>query len=205
MLWKEGEFVWQVNIICDWKLCSVTWNTKLSHLNVLISSSALTYCTYLLHGLESYLRTNCFSASQKIPRILWNPKVHYRIHKCPPPVPILIQPNPVHTTTFDFLKIDLNIRTILPSTPWSPNWYLSLRLCVSPLPHLHYVPRPSHFYRFYHSNNIGWGVQIIKLLINSSVVERSKLPYLANGMEQIRVLLGTLTVRQLARNSSACI
>ena len=52
---------------------------------------------------------NRFAASQAIPHILWNPKVHYGIHNSPPPVPILSQLDPGHTPTSHFLKIPLNI------------------------------------------------------------------------------------------------
>ena len=70
---------------------------------------------------------NWSAASQEIPRISRNPKVHYRTHKRPPPVSILDQPNPVHIPTSHLLEIRPNI--IHPSTPRSPQWSLSLRWC----------------------------------------------------------------------------
>ena len=148
----QWDAVCKADII--WKYCDVCRRQIGCHTDL------LTYSTVQSPSWEA----NWFAASQEIPRISRNPKVHYRTHNRPPPVPILGQPNPVHIPTSHLLEIHPNI--IHPSMSRSPHWSLSLRFPhqdpIHPLlTHMHHMPIPSHSSRFYHPHNIGWAVQII--------------------------------------------
>ena len=85
---------------------------------VLFGSNGYSY-TYSMVQSPSW-EANWFAASQEIPRISRNPKVHYQTHKRPPPVSILGPPYPVHIPTSHLLEIHHNI--IHPSTPRPPQW-----------------------------------------------------------------------------------
>ena len=107
-----------------------------------LSTYLLTYSIVQIPSWE----VNWFAASQEIPRISRNPKVHYHTHKRPPTVPSLGQPNPVHIPTYHLLEIHPNI--IHPSTPRSTQWSLSIRFPhqdpIHPrlLTHTRHMPSP---------------------------------------------------------------
>jgi len=126
-------------------------------------SNLLTYLlTYSMEQSPSW-EANRFSASQDIPRILWNPKVHYCIHLSLSSASST-QSIPPHPTSWrSILVLFSHLLLCLPSgffpqvSPPKPCIHLSSF-------HTRYMPLPSYSL-FYHPHNIGWAVQIIQLLI----------------------------------------
>jgi hypothetical protein len=74
---EEGKNVWSYTSVSPVWLLGVARGKFLTYL-----------ITYAMEQSPSW-EANWFSPCQEIPRILWNPKVHYRIHKCTSLVPMV--------------------------------------------------------------------------------------------------------------------
>jgi hypothetical protein len=57
----------------------------------------------------SLSQANSHLATEEFFKILWNPKVHYCVHKGTPLVPVMSQINPIHITRSYISKTILNI------------------------------------------------------------------------------------------------
>jgi len=116
---------------------------------------------------SAYWEANSYSASQENSRILCNSKVHHRVHKRPPLLPILKQTNSVHALEFCFINICFNIILHL---RFGLSGWLSLTslqqnsICISH-PHTCHMVRPSHYPWFDRSGSNWWGPQTMQLLV----------------------------------------
>jgi len=119
--------------------------------------------TYLFTAWSRVLHEK-LTGSQLVKKlsVFYGPEGSLSHWQAPAPCPCHGPDHSISRSSSLFLKNHLNI--ILLSTPGFSKWSLPLRfprqnpVYTSPLPHTCRMPLPSHSFRFYNSNDIGWGV-----------------------------------------------
>jgi len=109
-----GWFVWfplspmQAGVRCHPSLARVIQSCRAAPatLREPVTAHLLSMAVWIRMHIHSL--ANSFT-SEEIPYFLWNPRIHYHVHKSPPVAPILIQMHPVHNVPPCSCKIYSNI------------------------------------------------------------------------------------------------
>jgi hypothetical protein len=130
---------WLIKVVPTWK--------KFEKRCARGSGDHVSLLTFYLEHSPSCEATR-FAASQEIPCILWNPKVHYGIHKCRQPVSIPSQLNPVHPPFWrSALILSSHLRLDLSSGLFSSGFLHQNPVRTSPYSIRATCLGPSNFYR----------------------------------------------------------
>jgi hypothetical protein len=110
------------------------------------------------------------AATQELPRILWNPKDHYRVHKSPTLVSILSQINPMHTIP-SYLRciliLSIHLCLGLPTVLFPSGFPHQYPICIHLLPHSCYMPCPFHLLD---SNDLSFAIHMYNKDIETYIV-----------------------------------
>jgi hypothetical protein len=136
------------------------------------------------------------SAGQEIPRPVWYPRVHYRIHKRW----FRSWARRIQSHTFLSNLFKIRLRIFLSSARGSPKWWLPFRfldkysVCISHPCHACYMFSPSHPRWFNHLNEILWTVGLI---LWSSMLWNFLNPSVTSSLLGSNILLSTLSFNHL--------
>jgi len=122
----SSTYIYKIQLNYSVPTCLLVWDTPKEILYTFLVSSAraIRPAILILSNLMTDWLTDWQSLSwSRSSRLLWNPKIYYRLHKSPLMVSILSQFNPVDT--YNFCKISFN--TIIQFTCTCRKWYLPFR------------------------------------------------------------------------------
>jgi hypothetical protein len=134
-------------------------------------------CWWGTDSMEQILSwdANRSSGTQEIPRTLWNPKVHYRIHNSPSPVPVLSQTDPVrarHPTSIrSILILSTHLRLGHPSSFLPSGFPTKTLYALLSSSHSYYMPCPSWWGNVKEKNRLA-GLGLDRIIILKHILKK---------------------------------